>query len=185
MASHLSVRKKVHVNFNGIPSKIRPFRDGVPQGSVLSSTLFNLFLHDISIPTSQYTKILSYADNITIKSTHAKHNTAATNTEHYLNRLQTYLTANRLKLSPEKSTATFITNYKQEYNLTPVTLYNTPIPYTNKVKILGVTYDNSLTFKDHIADIKLRCTPELRALKAIRARTLDRARRQPPPSTNS
>ena len=23
----------------------------------------------------------------------------------------------------------------------PVTLYNTPIPYTNKVKILGVTYD--------------------------------------------
>ena len=63
-----------------------------------------------------------------------------------------------------------ITNYKQEYNhnnLTPVTLYNTPIPYTNKVKILGVTYDNGLTFKDHIADIKLRCTQKHRALKAI------------------
>ena len=43
----------------------------------------------------------------------------------------------------------------------PVTLYNTPIPYTNKVKILGVTYDNGLTFKEHIADIKLRCIPKL------------------------
>ena len=80
LANYLSGRK-AHVNFNGIPSKIRPFRDGVPQGPVLSSTLFNLFLHDIPTLTSQDTKILSYAD-ITIRSTHAKHNTAATNTQH-------------------------------------------------------------------------------------------------------
>ena len=35
------------------------------------------------------------------------------------------------------------------------------------MKILGVTYDNGLTFKEHIADIKQRYTPKLRALKAI------------------
>ena len=69
------------------------------------------------------------------------------------------------QVAPEKSTV--ITNYKQEYNFTPDTLYNTSIPYTNKVKILGVTYDNGLTFEDYIADIKLRSTPKLRALKAV------------------
>jgi len=127
----------------------------------------NIFLHDIPTPTSQDTKILSYANDITITSTHVKHNTAATNAQYYLNALQTWLTTNRLKVAPEKSTATLITNYKQECNLTPVTLYNASIPYTNKVKILGVTYDNGLTFKDHIADFKLRCTPKLRAFKAI------------------
>ena len=80
------------------------------------------------------------------------------------------LTTNTPEVTPERSTATLITNYKQEYNhnnLTPLTLYNTPIPYTNKVKILGVTYDNGLTFKDYIADIKLGCTPKIRTLKAI------------------
>ena len=91
LANYLSGRK-AHVNFNGIPSKIRPFRDGVPQGSILSPTLFNLFLHDIPTPTSQDTKILSYADDITITPTNAKHNPAATNAKHYLNTLQTWLT---------------------------------------------------------------------------------------------
>ena len=65
---------------------------------------------------------MCYADDITITSTHAKHNTAAINAQHYLNTLQTWLTTNRLKVAPEKSTATLITNYKQEYNhnnLTP------------------------------------------------------------------
>ena len=155
LANFLSGRK-AHVNFNGIASKI-PFRNGVPQGSVLSPTLFNFFLHDIPTPSSRYTKILSYADDITITSTHAKHNTAATNAQQHLNTLQTWLTTNRLKVALGKSTATLITNYKQEYNhnnLTPVTLYNTPISYTNKVKILGVTYDNGLTFKERLAEIK-------------------------------
>ena len=130
LANYLSGRR-AHVNFKGIPSKIRPFRDGVPQGSVLSPTLFNLFLHDIPTPNSQDTKILSYAEDITITSTHAKHNTAATNVQHYLNTPQTWLTTNRLKVATGISTATLITTYKQEYNnLTPVTIYSTPIPYS-------------------------------------------------------
>ena len=130
--------------------------DGV-QGSGLSPTQFNLFLHDIPTPTSQGTKILSSADDITITSTHAKHNTGATNAQHYLNTLHIWLTTNRLRVAPEKSTATLITNYNWEHiltNLTPVTLYNTPIPYTNEVRILGVIYYNGLTVKEHIADLK-------------------------------
>ena len=58
-------------------------------------------------------------------------------------------------------------------------MHNTPIPYTNKVKMLGVTYYNGLTFKDHIADIKLRCTPKLRALKAITDQDLRQSKETP------
>ena len=82
-------------------------------------------------PHKDDTKILSYADYITITSTHAKNNTAVTNAQHYLNTLQTWLTINRLEVAPEKSTATLIINYKQEYNhnnSTTVTLHNTLIP---------------------------------------------------------
>ena len=169
LVNYLSGRM-AHVNFNDKSSKTRLFRDGVPQGSVLSPTLFNLFLHDIPTPTSEDIKISSYADDITITSTHAKHSTAATNLQPYLDTLQNWLTKNRLKVAPEKSTATLITLDLKEHSLTdktPVTLYNTPIPYTNRVKILGVTYDTAFSFKHHIEDIKHKCEPKLKALKAI------------------
>ena len=82
LANYLSGRK-VHFNLNGTQLKFRPFRDRVPKGSVLFPTLFNLFLRNIPTPTSQDTKILSYAYDITITSTHAKHNTAYSNAQHY------------------------------------------------------------------------------------------------------
>ena len=169
LANYLSGRT-AHVNFNDIPSKTRPMRDGTPQGSSISPTLFNLFTHDIPTPTSDDIKISTYADDISITSTHAKHNIAAANAQQYLYSLQTWLTLNRLQVSPTKSTVTLITNYNSEHNhtnFTPVTLYNSPIPYTNKVKILGVTYDNAMRFGDHIADITKKLTPKHRALKAI------------------
>ena len=138
IANYLSGRNPP-VYFNGIPSKIRAFWDGVPQGSDLFPTLFNLFLHDN--PTCR-----RHIDS----HSHKK-------------------------------------NYKQEYNynkLTPINLYNTPIPYTNKVKILGVTNDNGLTFKDHISNTDAHQNSEL--WKSLHAKNLDRARRQqgdPQPNT--
>ena len=104
----------------------------VLQESVLSLHCSTFSPRHPNTHLSKDTKILSCADDITITSTHAKQNTAATNAQHYyLNTLQTWLCTNRLKVAPEKFTVTLITNYKQEYNynnFTPVTLYNTPIP---------------------------------------------------------
>jgi len=42
LANYLSGRK-ANYNFNGTPSKNRPFTDVVPQGSLLSPTMFNFF----------------------------------------------------------------------------------------------------------------------------------------------
>ena len=91
--------------------------------------------------------------------------TVAANAQHYLSALLTWLTTNRLTVASDKSTATLITHYNGEHNHNnprPVTLYNTPISYTNMIKILEITYDNGLTFKEHIADIKQKCTPKFR-----------------------
>ena len=45
-----------------------------------------------------------------------------------------------------------------------LTLDNTAIPHKQSTKILGVTYDTSLSFKDHIHDIKQKCTHRLNTL---------------------
>ena len=101
---------------------------------------------------------MSYADDFTITSTHNDIPTAKTQLQGYLNILQIWFDMNHLKVAPTKSTITLLINYTKEHKHTPqLTLDNTAIPHKHSTKILGVTYDTSLSFKDHIHDIKQKC----------------------------
>ena len=101
--------KQSHVSFNGKSPHTRNFHKGVPQGSVLSLTLFNIYIHDT--PTPANVNIMSYADDFTITSTHNDIPTTTAQLQSYLNTLQTWFNTNRLKVAPTKSTITLLTNY--------------------------------------------------------------------------
>ncbi|KAF2350797.1 Reverse transcriptase domain [Trinorchestia longiramus] len=49
LANYLSGRQ-TYVHYNGKFSKTHNIPNGIPQGSVLSPTLFNLYMHDIPQP---------------------------------------------------------------------------------------------------------------------------------------
>ncbi|XP_076029826.1 uncharacterized protein LOC143018351 [Oratosquilla oratoria] len=90
----------------------------------------------------------------------------------YLDTLNTWFITNRLKIAPTKSTATLLTNWTKEHKYIPhLYINNTLIPHTNTPKILGVTYDTSMSFKQHLTNIKNKCTPRLNALKSITGTT--------------
>ena len=130
-------------------------------------TLFNIYMHDTP-PTPANINIMSYADDFTIASTHNDIPTATAQLQSYLNILQAWFDKNRLKLAPTKSTITLLTNYTKEHRHTPqLTLENTPIPHKHFTKILGVTYDTSLSFRNHIHDIKQKCTHRLNTLRTL------------------
>ena len=115
LANYLGGRQ-AHVSFNGKLSHTRNF-PWVPQGSVQSPTLFNLYMHD-TLPTPANTNIMSYADDFTITSTHNSIPTATALLQNYLNTLQIWFDTNRLKVAPIKSTITLITNYTKEHQHT-------------------------------------------------------------------
>ena len=50
-------------------SSQRQFKTGIPQGGVLSPTLFNIYTADIPPPRAPV-QVMAYADDITITSTH-------------------------------------------------------------------------------------------------------------------
>jgi hypothetical protein len=60
--------RQARVLWSGRESGIKLFPNGVPQGAVLSPTLFNLFMQDIPSPTHPGVHIASYADDLTILS---------------------------------------------------------------------------------------------------------------------
>jgi len=124
-------------------------------------------MHDIPAPPDNI-HISSYADDITITSTHTNANTRSTQVQPYITQLEDWLAHNRLKLAPTKSTSTLLTSHTKEHQHRPtVTLNNNIIPHTHETKILVVTYNTSMSFGPHIQNIETKCRPRLNTLRAL------------------
>ena len=61
--------RKAYTTYRNNTISQRQFKTGVPQGGVLSLTLFNIYTADIPPPRAQV-EVMIYADDITITSTH-------------------------------------------------------------------------------------------------------------------
>ena len=144
------------------------YTNGVLQGSVLPPTLFNLFMHDIPSPTELNTHSISCADNRTMVSRHPKHETTALQLQDYIHTLEQWLTNNRMKVSTNKSSLTLITPHTAKYRTQPQpTLTNTPFPVTHSTKILGVTFDRGMTFKQQIDNINTKAKNRVKVIRFI------------------
>ena len=61
--------RKAYTTYKNHTSSQRQFKTGVPQGGVLSPTLFYIYTVDIPPPRAPV-QVMAYADDITISSTH-------------------------------------------------------------------------------------------------------------------
>ena len=75
--------RKAYTTFRNHTFKQRQFKTDVPQGGVLSPTLFNIYTSDLP-PPSAPVQVMAYADNITITSTHTSASAAKKYIQPYL-----------------------------------------------------------------------------------------------------
>ena len=92
---------KVYTTYRNHTSIQRQFKTGVPQGGDHSTTLFHICTSDLPPPRAPG-HVMTYADDITITSTHTSTSAAKKDTQPYLHTVFAWTTHKNLTLNPIK-----------------------------------------------------------------------------------
>ena len=164
---YLSNRKQFAV-INGIKSKTRTIKTGVPQGSILGPLLFLLYINDMEMVSEKLQTIIFADDtNIFLSGPNIKDLTHILNTE--LTTLAEWLTRNRLSLNIKKTHfMVFKPKRNSKYETPSIEINNEKISEVKECKFLGVMLDNELNWKAHCNYIKNKLSKSIGILSKAR-----------------
>lgn len=144
------------MEFHGKISKFRKMKQGVPQGGVLSPLVFNFYMTGQPTPPDRV-RIVTYADDCTLLASNTNPQVASDLLNSYLPTLHNWLSERCLQLCWTKEV-------KKELE---ISINNQRIPTTQHPKVLGVTFNNLLTFNTNTRNINGKLRSRNAALKAL------------------
>ncbi|GJQ80516.1 hypothetical protein Trydic_g12407 [Trypoxylus dichotomus] len=145
-------RRSFKIKLEGERSAARTATAGVPQGSVLSPLLFNLYTSDI--PTTAHVNLAMYADDVCIYTRSRDARIIDRRLQEALDALQTWYARWRIAVHPGKSTAVLFSRSgrrrKKHGNPSELTILGGVVPWHSQTKYLGLTMDSRLNWGAHI-----------------------------------
>ena len=162
------VGRLIQVNVNSFfSSQINP-KARVPQGSILSSLLFLIYVNDLPTPHHKQNSLSQFADDTAQWAFSRNVQIAAKLLQLDLLTLAMWYAKWRIKLNPIKTKVIIFSrsalSRKTELNLK---LYGETLKIYPQVEFLGITFDSQLNFKKHFEDILDAAIPGYHRLRLL------------------
>nr|KAG5698663.1 hypothetical protein BaRGS_022551 [Batillaria attramentaria] len=141
-------------------------REGVPQGGVISPTLFVVFINDISSSLSRHISRALHADDFAMWNASESTSSATVRMQEALNTTSKWATDWCVTINSQKTVATCfsLSNTKETLRLT---INNQQIPQEDTPTYLGTKLDKKLTWNPHIREMEKRATKRLSLMKKL------------------
>ena len=141
---------------------------GVPQGGVVSPTLFSVKINDAPQRNKRNREMtLLFADDKNYNLIFKKLNKSILKkAQTYVNELAAWARMWRLTLAPHKSNL-MVFSRSNDFSTININLDGVQIPRCKSVKFLGITLDERMNLKDHINNVRTDCRTRLNALKIV------------------
>ncbi|GFX90414.1 putative RNA-directed DNA polymerase from transposon X-element [Trichonephila clavipes] len=140
---------------------------GVPQGSVLSVTLFNIHMSSILHHLPPSVRGMLYVDDLQVSCQGSDMRLIERQLQTTVNRSVKWCDQNGHTISPSKSSCV---HFCRKRNLHPdpsIHIGHIQIPVVSEVRFLGVIFDSKLTFLPHVLYLRKKCERSLNILKVL------------------
>ncbi len=153
------------VNLVGILSSTKPCPAGVPQGSVISPTLFNVYVNDFenSVPDHLSISTCKYADDCTQDEVIAQGTTS--HMQVVLDASQKWATENKMKINPQKTKDMWICFSNAIPEPAPLVMDSVNIERISSYKLLGVWHQDNLKWNRHVEEIVNKANKRIFSLR--------------------
>ena len=159
--------RTIQVRVGSTLSDLYDQEQGVPQGAILSTTLFNVKLNDIINCLDYKTDGSLYVDDFCICFRSKNMRTIERHLQQCLNRIEDWATRNGFKFSKSKTQCVHFCQQRKIHNDPALYIYGSQIPVVAESKFLGVIFDRKLSFIPHIKYVKAKCLKTLNLLKVL------------------
>ena len=148
-----------------------PVTAGVPQGSILGPTLWNLAYNGVlELTMPDGVKTVAYADDLVLVIKARDEATLQSRANRALELVSNWMSDHQLELAPEKTEAILLIGRKRCRPLEGIVLNGHPVHTRPEAKYLGVMLDRGLNFSSHLTYARERAAKAVRNLSRLMPR---------------
>ena len=168
ISQELSSNRRIKVRVGSSLSEEKLVEEGIPQGSVLSCSLFMIAINDICDAIPEYVQKTLYVDDFTIYASGAVTGMVERRLQMAISSLEKWCDTTGFVFSAPKTVSIHICRKKNCPKLNPnLSLYNNPITTVEEARYLGVIFDKSNTWKPHISRLRTKAFKTIDLLKHL------------------